>query len=274
MAVQVPEHAAARCAAHLHTRWRDGRLLLRQGADPLCNAPGGRVRRLADTPRVGVGATSCLGYSTYGKTLSAHDAQQQATHTLLMTNTLLPLIRDELPGFGEMEQFLVAWLHETYGVVVELYFAHALRQSTLTVRSTGFDVHQDTEDFPFIEFTVVVKLTPDAPGSPHSRMRLVGAPRVFEYGAPAGSAGAFLARAFHASIEPDAGTSEHLKIAFFFRASTKGERRAKRGLSAAALASGVEDELARRRRHVALELSNSNLEAQALAAEKKLAPWG
>ena len=166
MAVQVPEHAAARCAAHLHTRWRDGRLLLRQGADPLCNAPGGRVRRLADTPRVGVGATSCLGYSTYGKTLSAHDAQQQATHTLLMTNTLLPLIRDELPGFGEMEQFLVAWLHETYGVVVELYFAHALRQSTLTVRSTGFDVHQDTEDFPFIEFTVVVKLTPDAPGTP------------------------------------------------------------------------------------------------------------
>ena len=162
----------------------------------------------------------------------------------------------------------------TYGVVVELYFAHALRQSTLTVRSTGFDVHQDTEDFPFIEFTVVVKLTPDAPGSPHSRMRLVGAPRVFEYGAPAGSAGAFLARAFHASIEPDAGTSEHLKIAFFFRASTKGERRAKRGLSAAVLASGVEDELARRRRHVALELSNSNLEAQALAAEKKLAPWG
>ena len=111
-------------------------------------------------------------------------------------------------------------------------------------------------------------------GTPHSRMRLVGAPRVFEYGAPAGSAGAFLARAFHASIEPDAGTSEHLKIAFFFRASTKGERRAKRGLSAAVLASGVEDELARRRRHVALELSNSNLEAQALAAEKKLAPWG
>ena len=138
---------------HLHEHWHDGKLPLRGGS------------------------TACYGYSTYGKTLSAHDARQQAENTLLMTNTLLPLIRDELPGFGEMEQFLVAWLHETYGVVVELYFAHALRQSTLTVRSTGFDVHQDTEDFPFIEFTVVVKLTPDAPGSPHSRMRLVGAPR-------------------------------------------------------------------------------------------------
>ena len=216
MAVQVPEHAAARCAAHLHTRWRDGRLLLRQGADPLCNAPGGRVRRLADTPRVGVGATSCLGYSTYGKTLSAHDAQQQATHTLLMTNTLLPLIRDELPGFGEMEQFLVAWLHETYGVVVELYFAHALRQSTLTVRSTGFDVHQDTEDFPFIEFTVVVKLTPDLRDEKPSRMRVVGAKPNFAYGPQAGACGLFRARLYHASVMPES-PREHIKIAYFFR---------------------------------------------------------
>ena len=71
-----------------------------------------------------------------------------------MTNTLLPLIRLELPGFRAMEEFLVRWLHETYGTVVELYFAHGLRQSSLTEKSTGFDVHQDTEEFPFIEYTV------------------------------------------------------------------------------------------------------------------------
>jgi len=32
---------------------------------------------------------------------------------------------------------------------------------------------QDTEDFPFIEYTVVVKLTADPPAEPHSAMRLV-----------------------------------------------------------------------------------------------------
>ena len=50
-------------------------------------------------------------------------------------------------------------------------------------------------------------------------------------------------------------------------ASTKGERRAKRQLAAAGL--GGEElppaELAHRRQHVALELSNSNLDAQYLA---------
>ena len=101
-------------------------------------------------------------------------------------------------------------------------------------------------------------------------MRVVGAPRPFEYGAPAGSSGAFRAKVYHASVAPDAGTSEHLKLAFFFRQSTKGERRAKRGLLAAAggadgAAGGGGLELAHRRRDVALELSNSNLDAQYLA---------
>ena len=31
---------------------------------------------------------------------------------------------------------------------------------------SGFDVHQDTEDYDFIEYTVVVKLTPGALGGP------------------------------------------------------------------------------------------------------------
>lgn len=242
-AVPVPPEAANLCAAHLRAHWRDGKLPLRNNS------------------------TACYGYSTYGKTLSAHDAHQQATHTLLMTNTLLPLIRLELPGFRAIEDFLVRWLHEAYGTVVELYFAHGLCQSPLTAKSTGFDVHQDTEDFPFIEYTVVVKLTadPDPSSEPHSAMRLVGAPRTFEYAAPAGSAGVFRARVFHASVSTD--TSEHLKLAFFFRASTKGERRAKRHLAAAGL--GGEEltpaELAHQRQHVALELRNSNLDAQYLA---------
>ena len=84
--------------------------------------------------------------------------------------------------------------------------------------------------------------------------------------APPG-AGVFRARLFHASVSTD--TSEHLKLAFFFRSSTKGERRAKRGLAAAGLGLGGEQlphaELAHRRQHVALELSNSNLDAQWLA---------
>ena len=153
-----------------------------------------------------------------------------------------------------MEQQLASWLHQTYGTVVELFYAHGLRQSPETVRSTGFSVHQDTEDFPFIEYTVVVKLTADAEGEPPSRMRVVGASHYFEYDAAAGGSGAFLARLFHASVEPAPDTSEHLKVAFFFRASTKGERRAQRSLAAAGIG-GDQQELADRRQRVALEMS-------------------
>ena len=228
--LRVPEEEAARCYAHLQQHWRDGKLPLRGGA------------------------TAAYGYATYGKTLSEHDASQQAKHTLLLTNPLLPLVREEVPGFHSIELFLIQWLHSTFGIVVELYFAHGLRQSPLTLKSTGFDVHQDVEDFPFIEYTVVVKLTADVAGEPPSRMRVVGAPYHFEYGAPAGSAGAFLSRLFHASVEPAPDTSEHLKVAFFFRPSSKGERRAKRGLAAAGAALD-HAELAERRTNVALEMS-------------------
>ena len=40
-----------------------------------------------------------------------------------------------------------------YHTPVELFYAHGLRQSAETLRSTGFSVHQDTEDFAFIEYT-------------------------------------------------------------------------------------------------------------------------
>ena len=111
-------------------------------------------------------------------------------------------------------------------------------------------MHQDTEDFSFIEYTVVVKLTPDGAGQPPSAMRVVGADRHFYYAAPAGASGCFRADLHHASVEPKSD-DEHLKIAFFFRSSTRGERRAKR-----ALAEGDEGvtelELAQRRKVVAV----------------------
>ena len=60
-------------------------------------------------------------------------------------------------------------------------------------------------------------------------MRVIGASRAFDYGAAAGASGAFRARLFHASVAPESAR-EHLKIAYFFRNSIKGERLAKRAL--------------------------------------------
>ena len=108
-----------------------------------------------------------------------------------------PQVRLHVPGFLRMEQQLASWLHRTHGTVVELFYAHGLRQSPETVRSTGFSVHQDTEDFDFIEYTIVAKLTPDEEGEAPSAMRVVGADRHFHYGGRAG----------------DAGTSEGLQLA-------------------------------------------------------------
>ena len=144
VALSVPPDAAAECSAYLLEHWRDGRLPLRDGT------------------------TACFGYATYGKTLSAHDASQQAAHTLLMTNPLLPLLRLELPGFHAIELFLIGWLHENHGVVVELYFAHGLRQSPETLKSTGFDVHQDTEDFPYAHAARSSPAAAPRPAPPHA----------------------------------------------------------------------------------------------------------
>ena len=243
VSVLVPEAAAAACAAHLHERWADGRLPL-------------------------AGGKECRGYSSYGKVLSTHDAALQAATTLLITNPLLPAVRLEVPGFFEIEEYLIGWLHETFGTVVELFYAHGLRQGPLTLKSTGFDVHQDTEDYDFIEYTVVVKLTSDEAGAPPSQMRVVGATNHFSYASPAGASAAFRARVHHASVAPEDGAGEHLKIAYFFRASQKGERRAKRALAA----EGGTDEgeaLAQRRRRVADELNAYSLEAQALQSGRR-----
>ena len=237
VATSVPRESAAACATYLRQPGVGGRLALQHGTK------------------------SCFGYTTYGKVLAAHDSEQQRTHTLLITHPLLPLVRDEVPGFAAIEEFLVGWLHAQYGTVVELYFAHGLRQSPHTLKSTGFDVHQDVEDFAFIEYTVVVKLTPDQPEEPPSQMRIVGAPRYFSYGPASGDAGAFRARAFHASVEPAAECGEHLKVAYFFRASDKGDRRAKRALAAEG---GARDEqaLAQRRQRVVHEMTAFNFAAK------------
>ena len=76
------------------------------------------------------------------------------------------------------------------------------------------------------------------------------------------------ARAYHASVAPKEGTTQHTKLAFFFRESIKGERRAKRALAA----EGVDDDdaLAQRRQRVMHELSNYSLQAQAYERERGL----
>ena len=78
--------------------------------------------------------------------------------------------------------------------------------------------------FDFIEYSVVVKLTPDELGEPPSSMRVVSALCDFEYGAMSGSAGCFLSRLHHQSVAPRSERS-HIKLVFFFR---KGTRKATR----------------------------------------------
>lgn len=112
---------------------------------------------------------------------------------------------------------MVAWISQNYGVKVELYYGHGLRQGPSTNASTGFDVHQDTEEFDFIIFTVVVKLTADKAGEPSSQMRVIGAEEPFSYGKAAGSAGAFWARLHHTSVPASALRGQCLKLAYFFR---------------------------------------------------------
>ena len=96
-------------------------------------------------------------------------------------------------------------------------------------------IYQDTEDFDFVQYSVVVKLTADQIGHPPSEMRVVGAPIHFEYGAEAGQAGCFRARLFHASVAPRSAT-EHYKLVFFFKGAAKppghDERRRKRASAA------------------------------------------
>jgi hypothetical protein len=257
--LSVSAEHASRCAAFLAAHWKHGSLLL-PGCTPSGSDCAWMPRHSSNARAVGERPTVVDGYSSYGKVIEPHNAEEQRLNTLLMTNARLPACRKQLPGFVEMELELADWLHRRFGTVVELFFAHGLRQSPETLRSTGFAVHQDTEEFDFIEYSVVVKLTQDEPGEPPSAMRVVGAPCHFEYGPSAGASGCFRSRLHHASVEPTS-TKEHLKIAYFFRTSKKGERRAKRTLGGAVGAGGgaggeADDEMAQRRKIVSTELGS------------------
>ena len=179
VAAKVSTEAAAKCANYLQAHWVSGKLSL-----------GSYV--------------TATGFTTYDKVLDAHDSEKQRLHTLLITNSMLPLARRRVEGFADIEAELIEWLHTTcvapcataahrshvrraaalrawctamacltvggrappptaiawlpscgrYGTVVELFFAHGLRQGPETLQSTGFDVHQDTEDYDFIEVRV------------------------------------------------------------------------------------------------------------------------
>ena len=188
--------AANSVALHLQSEWRDGKLKL--------------------------GSTYAHGYNTYGKTLEPHDGRQQKLGTLLLTPSLLPHARRHIQGFLRMERHLRSELQdvllkdELQGQKVSLYYAHVLRQSPSCVTATSFDIHQDTEEYNFIAYTVVVKLTTDSVDEAPSAMRVVGANSSFFYGPAAGASGCFNARLYHASVMPES-EREHLKIAYFFR---------------------------------------------------------
>ena len=126
-------------------------------------------------------------------------------------------------------------------------------------------MHQDTEDFSFIEYTVLVKLTPDAPGEPPSAMRVVGAAHPFLYDAVAGAAGCFRSDLFHASVAPESA-EEHLKLAFFFRKSTQAERRAKRALAETAEGRAPPEPRAQRRKAAPCKEEAEGAEERAVGA--------
>ena len=91
------------------------------------------------------------GYKGYWKTLKTYDNQQQLLNTLRIDQTLLPHARRLIPGFAEMELAAIELIRGWHGVEVESPLAHVLRQEPDTQSSTGFDIHQDTEEFDFIE---------------------------------------------------------------------------------------------------------------------------
>ena len=121
VALNVSPAASEDCAAYLKGQWTSKGLTL-----PNCR--------------------TVTGYATYDKTLLSHSAYEQQCHTLLITNAYLTSFRKHVPGFSQLEAEIVQWLEKEYSAIVELVYAHALWQSSLTLRSTWFGVHQDTEE--------------------------------------------------------------------------------------------------------------------------------
>ena len=125
----------------------------------------------------------------------------------------------QLPGFQAIERVLVDRLQQRFGTRVELWEAHGLRQGPETQDSASFSIHQDTEEYPEVLYTVVVKLTSDVPEELPSAMHIVGHAVNFEYGPKAGASGMFLAGLYHRSVAPRS-KNEHLKMTYFFKAAS------------------------------------------------------
>jgi hypothetical protein len=198
----VRESDAHLCAAALNERWQHGQL------------------KLLDAGKL---LGTCSGFNSYGKTLQKVEPKKQLLNSLKFPNALLPHVRRVLPGFKLIEQKVADTLQAHYDTPIELFEAHVLRQGPDSSSATSFDAHQDTEEHDFIEYTAIVKLTPDEPGELPSEMRVVGAPVNFKYGPKPGASGCFRARLYHASVLP-ASAREHIKIAFFFKKAAKRKR--------------------------------------------------
>ena len=127
---------ASACARSLQAHWRDGRLELPGLPRPRAE-PGAEPSAPLDAASQ---PTLVTGFTAYDRTLSGHNADQQRRNTLLVTNALLPACRRQVPGFAAMEQALLVWVQAHYHTAVELFYAHGLRQSAETLRSTGFSV--------------------------------------------------------------------------------------------------------------------------------------
>lgn len=119
--LSVTAATASACADFLRDHWVDGQLLLPGCSHEYYEGPQhrqGSRRPDAETPK-------CIkGWTTYAKTLTAHDAELQQRTTLLFSNALLPACRQQIPGFRAIENELIGWLHSRFGTVVELFYAH------------------------------------------------------------------------------------------------------------------------------------------------------
>jgi hypothetical protein len=197
------------CADHLNQNWV---------------APGKGTLALG-------GIAVAAGFDTYGKTLLKLNPVQQKRHTLVFTARLLPLARQHVPGFADIESCVIRALASQRGSSgpsrLRLHYVHALNQSCKSGRSASFGWHRDDEvvDIPddissdtpprLISITVLVKLTCDESAASPSQMLIGGASAPFTYGAAAGSACWFRSRLYHTSL-PDASPKPKLKLAFFF----------------------------------------------------------
>ena len=187
--------AANACSDYVASNWKNGMLRLPVG-------------------------TVIHGFNTYGKTLSKLNKQQQKLNTLIVNDAMLPAFRAHVPGFARIEAQLNEFIFTRTGRKAHVFLLHVLRQGQTTVSSTGFANHRDNEEFHEIEYTIVVKVTPDLTNEPPSAMHVVGAACDFTYGSVAGSGGFFLANSHHRSVAPISSRT-HLKLSFFFRCSSR-----------------------------------------------------